>query len=49
METTEMLQLLGAECDQEEEVMKRRKRFFLSRWKVLPPLVQTGDGNATTS
>lgn len=41
-----MQQLLGAEWDRggdEEEEM-----IFLPRLKVLPPLVRTGDGNATT-
>lgn len=47
METTEMVQLLGAECDQGGD--EKEQEVFLSWSKVLPPLVQTGDGNATTS
>lgn len=43
MDTTETLPLTDAGCDQGGDEM-----VFLSRSKVLPLLVQTGDGNATT-
>lgn len=45
METTEMQQLLGAECDQGEDEEEEK---VLPWSEVLPPLVRTGDGNATT-
>lgn len=47
MKTTETLQLPGAERDQGGD--EEEEEIFLSWLKVLPPLVQTGVGNATTS